>query len=99
MTRRTKTQWRALIEAHASSGLTAAAFCREQGLNPKYFSLRRRELGDVLKKRTPSFIPVSTMKLSGSERISVRDPFGMIVELPLGIEPKWLAELVRSLRV
>jgi hypothetical protein len=99
MTRRTKAQWRALIEAHASSGLTAAAFCRDHGLNPKYFSLRRRELGDGPKKRTSNFVPVSTMKLPVSDRVIVRDPFGMSVDLPLSVEPKWLAELLRSLRV
>jgi hypothetical protein len=98
MTRRTKAQWRALIEAQASSGLTAAAFCREHGLNPKYFSLRRRDLSDGTNKRTSSFIPVSAMKLPSGERITVRDPSGLRVELPLGIEPKWLAELLRSLR-
>jgi len=98
MTRRTKAQWRALIEAHASSGLTATAFCRDHGVNPKYFSLRRRELGEGTSKRTSNFIRVSAMKLPGGERITVRDRFGMSVELPLGIEPKWLAELLRSLR-
>jgi hypothetical protein len=98
MTRRTKTQWRALFEAHATSGLTAAVFCREHGINPKYFSLRRHELSEVPKKRTSNFTPVSAMKLSDNERITVRDPCGLRVELPLGIEAKWLAELLRSLR-
>ena len=46
MTRRTTAQWRALIESHANIGLTAVAFCRERGLNSKYFRLRRRELSE-----------------------------------------------------
>ena len=41
--RRSAAQWRALFAAHDGSGLTAAAFCREHALCPKYFSLRRRQ--------------------------------------------------------
>ena len=44
MTRRTKAQWQALIEQQQSSGLMAAEFCRQQNLNPKYFSLRKKQL-------------------------------------------------------
>lgn len=40
-------EWRALFEAQARSGMTAAAFCRERGLCPKYFSLRRKQLGSA----------------------------------------------------
>lgn len=43
MKRRTQEEWRALFQAQTESGLTAAAFCREQGVCPKYFSLRRRQ--------------------------------------------------------
>ena len=43
--RRSAAQWRALFAAHDGSGLTAAAFCREQALCPRYFSLRRRQFG------------------------------------------------------
>ena len=44
--RRSKEEWRRLFAEHESSGLTAAAFCREHSLCPKYFSLRKRQLGD-----------------------------------------------------
>lgn len=44
MNKRTVEQWRTLFIDHASSGLTAAAFCREKGLDAKYFSLRKRQL-------------------------------------------------------
>lgn len=39
MTRRIQAEWLALFEAHAQSGLTATAFCKEHQINPKYFSL------------------------------------------------------------
>jgi len=42
--RRTKAQWEALIEEHAQSGLTAVEFCRQRGINDKYFSLRKQSL-------------------------------------------------------
>ena len=42
--KRTREAWLALFAAHAQSGLSAAAFCREQQLCPRYFSLRRRAL-------------------------------------------------------
>lgn len=44
MTRRTKAQWQALIEEQQSSGLIPAEFCRRQGVNAKYFSLRKKQL-------------------------------------------------------
>jgi len=45
MKKRNESEWRALFAAHEESRLTAAAFCREHGLCPKYFSLRKRQFG------------------------------------------------------
>lgn len=44
MKRRTKSEWLALFQAHKQSGLTAAAFCRENNLCPRYFSVRKKQL-------------------------------------------------------
>ena len=44
MNRRTSEQWQYLFAEHQASGLTQAQFCQQQGLCPKYFSLRRRQL-------------------------------------------------------
>jgi len=49
MVRRSVDEWGALFEAQTRSGMTAASFCREHGLCPKYFSLRKKALG----KATP----------------------------------------------
>ena len=45
MVRRNVEEWRELFEAHAQSGLTERKFCEERGLCPKYFSLRKKQLG------------------------------------------------------
>ena len=37
---RSREDWKVLIEAQLESGLSAAAFCREQKINAKYFSKR-----------------------------------------------------------
>lgn len=37
---RSQENWKALIEAQLESGLSAAEFCRQQQINPKYFSKR-----------------------------------------------------------
>jgi hypothetical protein len=55
MTRRSKAEWLTLIEEHQNSGLSAAEFCRRNQLDPKCFSLRRRELC----KPKPAFIEVA----------------------------------------
>ncbi len=44
MKRRNKAQWQSLIQEFERSGLSQAKFCAQQGLNAKYFSLRRAKL-------------------------------------------------------
>ena len=42
---RTEAQWRALFQQHKNSGLSSNAFCKRHKLCPKYFSLRKKQLG------------------------------------------------------
>ncbi len=98
MTRRTKSEWQDLIKSQAQSGKTAAAFCREQGINAKYFSLRRRQLSERPARQAPSFVPVTLTRSVSVEKLTLSDSGGARVELPLNIEPRWLAQLLRSLR-
>jgi len=44
MSRRTQEEWRDLIAQQQSSGKSAAQFCRERSINPKYFSTRKKQL-------------------------------------------------------
>ncbi len=47
MIRQNKAQWLDLVNEQASSGLSAVEFCRRNGLNPKYFSLRHRRFAKL----------------------------------------------------
>ena len=97
MARRTESQWHALFAAHAGSGKTAAAFCREQGLSAKYFSLRRRQLQARREAQASSFVPVSVVA-AGTARMRLTTSSGTTVDIPLGVDADWLGQLLKSLR-
>ena len=61
MIKRNEAQWRELFLQHEQSGLSAAVFCREQSLCPKYFSLRKKQLGDK-----PAFVQVKSKPQTNS---------------------------------
>ena len=59
MVKRTKEEWRGLFAAQASSGLTERRFCLDRGLCPKYFHLRKKQLGLATKApRSSPFVRV-----------------------------------------
>ena len=98
MKRRTQAEWRALFDAQASSGLTAAAFCRSRGLCPKYFSLRRRQLlsepGPRPKQKAESaFVPVAVWPGEDPATLEVRVGTDVQLRVPASVSPAWLAEL------
>jgi hypothetical protein len=80
MARRSKSQWRALIESQQASGHTAAEFCRQHDIDAKYFCLRKRQLG----KATGDFIKVEPSGFSSPERASQNIRLRVVeVELPI----------------
>jgi len=56
--RRNKEQWQALMAEQQSSGLSAVDYCRQYGINPKYFSARKTQL--QRERDGGSFVQVST---------------------------------------
>jgi hypothetical protein len=44
MIRRTSEQWLALFDQHKTSDLTQTKSAKQQGIDPSYFSLRKRQL-------------------------------------------------------
>ncbi len=97
MTKRTKSEWLSLIEAHASSGQTAAAFCRERGVDAKYFSVRRQELMGESNAGATSFHPVgvSSPQSLGAITVELGD---VVVRFPTEIPGVRVAEVIKALR-
>lgn len=103
MRKRSEDEWRSLFAAHRASGLSANAFCRQQGLCSKYFSLRRQQLEDepgpalAEKKELPAFVPVS---IKGRDVDMIRLKLNDAVEclLPVSVSPQWLGALLSALR-
>jgi len=99
MKKRNESEWRALFAAHEESSLTAAVFCREHGLCPKYFSLRKRQLGWHPGKGKSPFVVVQKRQ---TERQTVTDADirlryqGMEILIP-ATSPQLAVEVIRGL--
>jgi len=66
MANRSAVEWRALLDVQARSGKSAAAFCREHGVCPKYFYSRRKLFGQVAAVIEPSpFVRVAPVLAPG----------------------------------
>jgi len=83
MIKRTEAQWRALFSRFDKSKQTAAAFCRENKLCARYFSLRRKQLGEMKTKRTRK-TRFSKVKISGAPKNSFSNAECRII-LPNGV--------------
>jgi hypothetical protein len=59
MKRRSIEQWRELFAQQDTSGVSAAEFCKQNDLCPKYFSLRRKQLAKTAGKVETGFARVN----------------------------------------
>ena len=59
MKKRTRDQWQELFTQHNTSGVSAAEFCKQHNLCPKYFSLRRKQLVRVVGNMETGFVRVN----------------------------------------
>ena len=75
-----ESRWRKLVSRHASSGLTARAFCeRERVSEPSFYSWRRI-LGERARPdetATPAFVPMAVSQVGRNPRSTV----GFVLEL------------------
>jgi len=87
--------WINHIKTWQSSGLTQAAYCRQHGLNPTYFSGRL----SIYKKQgvpAPSLIPVQ-VRPQATGSLILQHTKGHRLELPTTQSAQWVAELLSCL--
>jgi hypothetical protein len=88
--------WRALVEKQAESGMSAAAFCKQQGINPqRLYFWRRRFHSDSPGAGFIRLVPTSKTPFSG---IRIVLDHGVSVELDRGFDPLTLRETIDALR-
>jgi len=95
MAQRSKEQWKTLIEEHRSSGLSADTFCKEQGINPGYFSTVKYKLKQMTAKST-GFVRVKPLTQDSPGAIII-ERGDLVLKLPITTKPDWIADLMRSL--
>lgn len=101
MKRRSKEEWQELIFRQAESGLSAQQFCRDNDVCPKYFSIRKKQLG----LRQSAFVPVLPSKRTNREISApllkstslILRHSGCCLHFELIPDSTWLAQLIREL--
>jgi hypothetical protein len=88
-----KYDWPVLIARQVESGDGVAKFCRANNLNSKSFYNNRSKLG--ANQTTTTFVKVQTQIRSSQ---TLRLVLGSnTLEIPMSVEPQWLAVLLREL--
>lgn len=90
--------WKNHIEAWQQSGLSQAAYCRQQGLNPNTLAARLHEWRAAGDTCAPSLIPVQVTAAPVSrETLVLQGARGYRLELPSSVSAAWVAELLQCL--
>ena len=93
--------WQRHVEAWHESGLSQAAYCCQQGLNRKTFSVWTRRCQGDLSLTTAEPLDLLPVQLEPSApvdnthaRLMSRRSHGAQLELSTAAAPRWLAELL-----
>ena len=84
---RSDEEWSRLFTVHSQSGQSAASFCKDKGLCPKHFSLRRKQLGYVSDPKRSGFVAVKT-----------KPPLGVLSESCGGVKIRYVEIKLSSTR-
>ena len=97
---RSNAEWQRIIQQQEQSGLTGVAFCLQEGIYAKTFYRQRKMLRRKGLVAKPSqFIqvqpkPVPTMPIQPGIVLQYRESH---LQMPVGAEPMWLAQLMKAL--
>ena len=100
MNRRSKEQWLSLFQQQTDSGLSAAEFCKQQGLCDKHFSLRKKQL----LPSTEAFVrvvkpsPLKTKTVLPENKINMQCRIGScLLQFESVPDAVWLSQLIKAL--
>ena len=93
-TRRSRAEIEKIIREYRDSGLSQVAFAGERGLN--LGTLRKW----LAKERLGALVPLREVKVTAepADRVTIRLPGGIDMEVPEGVDSNWIAKVVRGLR-
>jgi hypothetical protein len=96
----TEALWRGRIAAQSRSGLSALAYCTQEGFSPKSFYAWRRRLRQTKSKmRAPLFVSVELPAVSASiGDLRIELPGGAILVLPPDASQEQLVTVLRAVR-
>ena len=93
--RRSQADWKALIKQQKQSGLSAAAFCREQGVLAKSFYHWRNRLQVDMDSAFVRVVPHSHVQHSPTGRILLEHGSSRV--MLEACDPQWVAGLLKAL--
>lgn len=101
---RSHEQWAELFNAYEQSGLSLTDFCQINQLSQQYFAVKRREFlktADVEHEQTESNFAKVVLSGAGNKSSSglVLNYRGAQLQLPVAVEPVWLAQLMKALSI
>lgn len=96
MIRRTIEQWLALFDQHKASGLTQTEFAKQQGIDPSYFSYRKRQLLAWQQDDDTSFVELTSQGMSLCQPMVLKKR-DIELHLPAGTDALWLATLLKAM--
>ena len=96
---RSRAEWLNIIQQYKDSGLTPADYCRQQGLDYKYF-LKRKQLTQAnAEQQAGGFVKLQrnvSKQVMPSTELSLQYQ-NMTLHISSGTDPLWLALLMKTL--
>jgi hypothetical protein len=96
MIRRTSEQWLALFDQHKTSGLTQTKFAKQQGIDPSYFSLRKRQLLAWQQQDDDGFVELTPNGILFRQPMILKKR-DVELHLPAGTDALWVATLLKAM--
>ena len=81
------TYWRAVIEKHAASGMSVAAFCREHDLGIHQFRWWQRRFRKENSSGKSGFLQLVPFSKSQHSGVRIRFNNGVFIEVEQGFDP------------